>query len=114
MYESVIRPSPTSIMHGDKSMQPHVSRAFRAMPEKAPKLTQGEMALPVMIDSHDIVSDPTMSNYETPMILPGRGIPANLSSAGNLVNVSKKDASRLKNKLAAKKTLDGKLAARNL
>lgn len=114
MYESVIRPRATSIMHGDKSNNPHKSRAFRAQPvEKIPTLSQGEMAVPVQIDSHDIVSDPTLSNYETPLILPNsRGLaPGLLSKVPNLVQVSKKDAQRLTKKVQEKKTLDAKLAA---
>lgn len=114
MYESVIRPRATSIMHGDKSNNPHASKAFRASPaEKVPTLSQGEMAVPVQIDSHDIVSDPTLSNYETPLMLPNsKGLPTNLiNNSPNLVKVSNKDALRLKNKVQAKNTLNAKLSA---
>jgi hypothetical protein len=115
MYESVIRPRATSIMHAMEKNNPHVSRAFRAMPvEKSLSLNQGEMAVPVQIDSHDIVSDPTLSNYETPLILPTTGtMPSALvrGRSQSLVNVSKKDAQRLKQKVAAKNSLNAKLAA---
>jgi hypothetical protein len=102
-------------MHANEKNNPHASRAFRAMPlQTIPKLSQGEMAVPVQIDSHDIVSDPTQSNYETPLILPtGKGMPAGLlqGRSQSLLNVSKKDAQRLKQKVQSKNSLNSKLAA---
>ncbi len=97
-------------MHADAANKPHASHAFRAMPlEKAPALPEGEMAIPVQIDSHDIVSDPTLSNYETPLMLPHRGRP--VAGSNPLLAVSQKDALRLQKKVQAKKTLNGKVAA---
>jgi hypothetical protein len=117
MYESVIRPHATSIMHSNQLnniQPPHVMKQHEA---RILNLGQGQLAVPVQINTNSMVQDATLSNYETPLFLPSRGhrrqnINIPLKDYIALRRAETEDARKLKEKLMDQKSHKARLRAR--
>jgi len=116
MYDTVIRPHATSIRSADAfsanaqsiSANSAITSLFNQGQEYQ-RLAAGQIAIPVKIEQRGVVSDPTLSGYETPLFLQkkhtGKGfnIPKAPMLNPSLVANSAADAKRIKAKLAGAK-----------
>jgi hypothetical protein len=117
LYDTIVTPTSTSILHGEQQSIPvgfnansAVTSAFR---NEAFKLAEGQLAIPVKIETSSLVKDAALSNYETPIFLSKKQnklannklqIPKAPMLTPNLVATSAADAKRIQNSLSAAKT----------
>lgn len=122
MYDTVITPHATAIMHPNhapRSMQisSGLSRLFNTPLPEIQKLSEGQIAIPVQIETgRSIVTDPTLANYETPIFLSKnqKKIPKlpriHLLSA-SLMAANAQDSKNIRNKVSAAAGYKQKLSA---
>jgi hypothetical protein len=133
MYDTVITPHSTSISHSGENqpktfqVSPGTLALFNQRTELK-QLSKGEMALPVKIQMNaNLVSDPTLANYETPSFLHLKQSPAEKLQypepiqlpkvpmlTPNIQAVSQSDIKKIKETLKKTRNLKEKMTALRL
>jgi hypothetical protein len=133
MYSTVITPTETSILHGESMNSMNSPRGVQTSSaisdmlnggqslnnfQELQKLAAGQIAIPVKLETgSNIVNDPTLSNYETPLFLSTKqqqiikNIPKVPMLSPNLVAVSTADAKKIHASLSAAATKKQKMNA---
>jgi hypothetical protein len=130
LYDTIVTPHATSIMHGDQlnnnniggfNVNSAMATMFNQSQDETMRLSGGEIAIPVKLETHSLVNDATLSGYETPLFL-SKGqrkvskkitIPKNIMFSPKLVAKSAADAKKIKNNLTAAKSFRQKKVSCN-
>ena len=116
MYESVIRPHATSILHSDQINNIQAPTTIRHYEQRIQNLANGQLAVPVQINTKSMVQDATLSNYETPLFLSKGPRKLNIPMKDYIAlrRAEGEDARILREKLIAQKSYKARIKARKL
>jgi hypothetical protein len=116
MYESVIKPHSTSIMHANELNNIQAPHIMRQQEARILSLGEGQLAVPVQINTNSMIQDATMSNYETPLFLQRRhrrqNINIPLKDYIALRRAETEDARKLREKLLSEKSHKARIRTR--